>query len=255
MLVDKLILCLGLLVFPALACENALLLQLKTELGDEIAQKMFETYPDLAKAPAGSDLEKARSLLSPEDAADLQNDLVFLEANPNLPIENIFSTLRNYKPQNASQQEALRWAQKLVSAKPGQGAGLFLQGAPGLGKTHLSVAVAKEFFRQGLRVAYIATDSRGFVMDPPKYENFDVFVLDDFNNGYGNSRDVYRSAIYRVHKHGGKIFVTSNSTMEKYTTEAVEEAERPRFMDRIKTLFKILRLDGDSYRKENGWFD
>lgn len=246
----------------AQACEKSAIpevfpIQVAISLTNEQAARLLKHFPQieiLHNSPA-TGLEISTQKLSVEERETLQNDLDFLSKNTEIPLENIFSTLANYQPANASQEAALQWARRLLMAQPMQGAGLFLEGSVGLGKTHLSVALAKEFFRRGLRVLYINSHQKDIYSLRPNVDLYDVFILDDFNNGFHCLKDVFTAAVYKVHTKGGKLFVTTNSTYDKIVSDAVGREDLARYQDRTKSMFKVLRLQGESFRQDTGWFN
>lgn len=250
-------------VFPSLSCETALLsddtLTIQLFLSPEQSEGLLSTFPNskIIRNDETQGLIVNIKNLSEDQRNTLKNDLDFLKANPEVPLENIFCTLENYSPQNESQKIALEAARRLIEVKPKQGAGLYLEGSMGLGKTHLAVAVAKEFFRRGLRVLYLnsnQSDIANYDKDTGWLDQFDVYILDDFNNGYHpHTRNPFTKIVYKVHSKGGKLFVTTNSTYEKFIEEAIETRDRGRYLDRTKTMFKILHLNGESFRKDAGW--
>ncbi len=250
-------------ILPTLSCEKSLLnddtLKAQLFLSPEQSEGLLSTFPssEIISNDESQGLVVNIKNLNEDQRNTLKNDLDFLKANPELPLENIFCTLENYAPQNESQKTALEAAKRLIEVKPKQGAGLYLEGSMGLGKTHLAVAVAKEFFRRGLRVLYLNSNQSNigaFDKDTSWLNQYDVFILDDFNEGYHPyTRNPFTKIVYKVHSKGGKLFVTTNSTYEKFIEEAIESKDRGRYRDRTKSMFKILRLDGESFRKDAGW--
>src|SRR5439155_19767035 len=66
-------------------------------------------------------------------------------------------TLANFAAYNASLERAVVQARRVAEAFPVVGRGLFLEGQPGVGKTHLAVAVLKQVID--------ATGARGLFYD------------------------------------------------------------------------------------------
>ena len=96
-----------------------------------------------------------------EDIIRARLDLNIYFHNPKLPLENICNRLDTYRPRNKSQKQLLNWANKLLALETTTSAGLFAHGSPGTGKTHISVALAKEFLLKGQEVHYISPESYG----------------------------------------------------------------------------------------------
>jgi DNA replication protein DnaC len=64
-------------------------------------------------------------------------------ADANIPRRYQHCTLENFTAYNESLTRAIAQARRLVGAFPAVNVGLFLEGQPGVGKTHLAVAVLK----------------------------------------------------------------------------------------------------------------
>ena len=64
-------------------------------------------------------------------------------ADANIPRRYQHCTLDNFLAYNESLARAVAQARRLVDAFPAAAAGLFLEGQPGVGKTHLAVAILK----------------------------------------------------------------------------------------------------------------
>jgi DNA replication protein DnaC len=62
----------------------------------------------------------------------------------NIPRRYQHCTLANFLAYNESLERAVAMARRLADAFPAAGVGLFLEGQPGVGKTHLGVAVLKQ---------------------------------------------------------------------------------------------------------------
>jgi DNA replication protein DnaC len=65
-------------------------------------------------------------------------------ADANIPKRYVHCTLANFVAYNDSLQRAVAQAQQVADAFPVVSRGLFLEGQPGVGKTHLAVAVLKQ---------------------------------------------------------------------------------------------------------------
>lgn len=66
----------------------------------------------------------------------------------NIPKRYQHCTIDNFKVYNESLERAAAQARKLAEEFPAVGRGLFLEGQPGVGKTHLAVAVLRQVMQQ-----------------------------------------------------------------------------------------------------------
>ncbi len=78
-------------------------------------------------------------------------------ADANIPKRYQHCTLDNFLAYNESLQRAVTQGRQLAEAFPRAGVGLFLEGQPGVGKTHIAVAVLKQIVE--------ATGARGLFYD------------------------------------------------------------------------------------------
>jgi DNA replication protein DnaC len=79
-------------------------------------------------------------------------------ADAGIPKRYQHCTLTNFTSYNESLERAVAQARRLVDAFPAAGVGLFLEGQPGVGKTHLAVAVLKQIIeRNGARGLFCDT--------------------------------------------------------------------------------------------------
>ena len=71
-----------------------------------------------------------------------------MEGRVRIPPRYAHCTLESFIPQNFSQVRALAEAHRFADRFPDSGRGLFLVGAPGVGKTHLAVGIAAELVQR-----------------------------------------------------------------------------------------------------------
>jgi DNA replication protein DnaC len=78
-------------------------------------------------------------------------------AGANIPKRYQHCTIANFTAYNESLEKAVRDAQAVAEAYPASAKGLFLEGQPGVGKTHLAVAILRQVVEQ--------TSARGLFYD------------------------------------------------------------------------------------------
>jgi hypothetical protein len=225
---------------------------------DALVATLCKHYPRLRTSMEGrGQASLDMSGLDPHEVDRIGLDLQFFELNPTLPLENLCSHLGNYNPQNGSQEEMLEYARKLVALdEPGIGAGLFMYGEAGIGKSHLAIGVSKEFMRRGLSPNFQIADRYTFGMKIP-LDPGQVWVIDDLNSGYHISKNLFKEVVLNAHSRGGRVFVTSNKSYDELMTELFvgdNQANRMRYEDRTRGMFKILKVNGDSFRQANAWY-
>jgi len=195
--------------------------------------------------------------LSKTEKDNFALDLMMLQKNQGIPLENLCCRLDNFESKNPSQEELVRYSQKLLDIDDrGIAAGLYMYGDPGVGKTHLSLALAKEFMRRGYDSEY-RNASMGGCTDNLNLIPGQVWIIDDLNSGYGMGRDLFKRVVIHAHNAGGRVFVTSNKPYNTLLDELFnvsEQAERMRLEDRSKGMFKILAVGGSSNRVRNTWY-
>lgn len=196
--------------------------------------------------------------LSVSDIEKLRLDLQFFDQNPAVPLENICAHVDAYVPRNESQAELVKFANLLVELNDeSSGAGIYMWGDAGIGKSHMSVALSKIFMKRGLSPVFMPADSYGFNTHLDLQAG-QVWIIDDMNSGYGIAARLFKQVVLNVHERGGRMFVTSNKPYEELMREAFVgdgEANRLRYDDRTKGMFKIIHVEGDSYRQANAWYN
>ncbi len=224
-----------------------------------VIARLQETYPTLRidSDGSGSSFQADTSALSAEQLRRLTLDLEFFERNPTLPLESLCSHLDTYSPRTPSQIEMLEFAKRLAALKgESVGAGLYMWGEAGIGKSHIAVGLAKDFMERGLDPIFMTADTYSFDTHL-RLEPGQVWIIDDMNSGYGISSRLYKKVILNIHDRGGRVFVTSNKPYEDLMREMFVgdgDAERMRYEDRTKGMFKILHVVGASYRQEQAWY-
>ncbi len=179
----------------------------------------------------------------------------FIKGHPEIPRENRACTLGTYDPKNESQEEALKWARRVMGLPSSTGAGLWLWGPVGVGKSHLAVGIARDLSDRGKKVFFYQGGPSSALSSriAPQY---DVFVLDDMNSFYG-SGGAFREIVLECFNKGKHLFVTSNASYETLLPQAFVAAadEKPRFEDRIQNMIKVLHIGGSSQRSGASWMN
>ncbi len=195
--------------------------------------------------------------LSPQKSQMLHLDLEFYSRNQQLPLENLCAHLENYQPKNSSQEELLHFAQRLIDFEDDSvGAGLYMYGEAGIGKSHIAIAVSKQFMQRGLEPNFMVAD-RYTLGSELNLQPGQVWVIDDMNSGFHLSSRMFKQVVLNAHDRGGRVFVTSNKNYEELMSEMFvgdSKANRVRYDDRTKGMFKILHVTGDSYRQAHAWY-
>ncbi len=144
----------------------------------------------------------------------------------NYPKESNENTFENYRVTNADQQNILdlskKFANKVAGQKIQDGPLYFgIYGVPGIGKTHLSVAISKYVSKYGKKVIFINSNrigdiyqsSGGASMDRYYKEwtdNKDLIIIDDINSIYNSAALFFKEAFRYTLFNGKALLVTSN---------------------------------------------
>lgn len=228
-------------------------------LSAAVVERLQIQFPALRLVRSGGDsvIGLDDSELNGTDTNNLAIDLAFYLHNPSLPLENLCSRLDNYEPRTESQKELLRYAYQLAELNDSsRGAGLFIYGDAGIGKSHIAVGISKNFMSKGLLPTFMSADTYTFNTHLD-LESGQVWIIDDLNSGYGLSSRLYKKVILNIHDKGGRVFVTSNKPYEDLLKEMFVgegSADRTRYDDRTRSMFKILKVHGDSYRQDTAWY-
>ena len=226
-------------------------------LTDAMLATLQKHYEGL-KVDSGERVTLDMRELSDREAEKVALDVRFYANNPQLALENLCSHLDNYDPKNASQEALLEYANRLVGIDdPSVTAGLWVYGNAGVGKSHIAVALAKEFMRRGMQANFrFASDVS--MEDSESVLSNQAGVIDDLNSGYEVNREIHTDIILEAHNKGGvRLFITSNLAYEAYMNQRFRscdnQADRIRYIDRTEGMFKVLEIVGESHRQQNVW--
>jgi DNA replication protein DnaC len=222
-----------------------------------VISKLHKHYPDLQWAELGTSVHFNLERLPAQEREYFILDMRFFEQNPSLPLENICSRLENYNPKNTSQEELLMYAKQLIALQDESvGAGLYMFGEAGIGKSHVAISISKEFMKRGLHPNFQTAEhyrlKQNTILTPGQ-----VWIIDDMNSGFHLSSRLFKEVVLNAHDRGGRVFVTSNKNYDELMYEMFVgdgKANRMRYEDRTKGMFKILNVSGDSYRQANAWY-
>lgn len=177
--------------------------------------------------------------------------------NPKLEL----ATFENYFPQNESQEQAL--SKTLQFAKEFQtDKSLWLQGRPGLGKSHLSASIAKEVMNQGYNSIFISlprlmTEIRNTYNRKSEHTELDIFkaleavdllILDDIGAEKTKEDEGLswsKSKIFEiVDSRIGKATVYTTN----YTAKELIHMYGERDFSRMIENAEIIVMNGENYR-------
>ena len=226
-------------------------IDLRQLLTEAVVNELKRHYEGLEVALQGDGVNLSGS--SDEAVAKARLDLKFYFMNPNLPLENLCSRLDNYNPTTDSQKELLDYAQRLLSLDRTATAGLFMWGDPGVGKTHMTVALTKEFLSREQDAYFLSSETCNL---PVHLGPRQVWICDDLNSPYSLYMDRFKEIVLNAHNKGGRVFVTSNASYDSLMERAfsLRPDEKTRYIDRTKQMFKVLHITGSSRREQTAWY-
>ncbi len=179
-----------------------------------------------------------------------------------------------YFPKGRSQEEALKRAAEYLEAFPEVPRGLLFVGPPGVGKTHLSVAILKklileknvagkfidetEFLRR-LQYSYgpdSAETEREVLLPLMKV---DLLVWDDLGTGRPTewAMETIRTLLNHRYTFQKQTIFTTNWSLRQQRTKPGETGEQtlaerigPRLLSRIMEMAEVIQVTGADYRTE-----
>lgn len=226
-------------------------------LNSAVLSTLKKNYPLIEYTTTDKTVTFKTELLSHTQRSCIESDLIFFQSNPHLPLENLCSQLSNYTPQNDSQKIMLEYAYKLVELdEDSSGAGLFMFGDAGIGKSHIAIGISKLFMQRGLNPQFLVAEKYTFSTRIELHPE-QVWVIDDMNSGFHVSSRLFKQVVLNAHERGGRVFVTSNKEYDELMSELFvgdSKANKIRYVDRTKGMFKILHVTGSSHRQAHAWY-
>ena len=138
---------------------------------------------------------------------------------------------------------------------------LLIQGPPGVGKSHLAIALGREAIRHGYSVlftpatalvtALVKGHSEGkLVLGLAQLSKPKLLILDEF--GYlpfePAAAHLLFQLVSRRYERGSSIMVTSNRTVGDWGTVLGDQVVATAILDRLLHHSHVLTIRGDSYR-------
>jgi DNA replication protein DnaC len=190
-----------------------------------------------------------------------------------IPTRYHHCTIENVEAYNESLKRAAKYAQRVVDEFPvatrtgtGRDAGLLLMGLPGVGKTHLAVAILKQcIYKGGVGLFYVMgdlmADLRGTYAAGAettesellrRVSEADVVVFDDLGRERATDwRDEMLHIIInaRYSHRRPTIFTTNYDVADIDDPDALQVRVGMRVYSRLHEMCELMHLDGADYRE------
>lgn len=231
---------------------NKNITNLEQTLTGAVADELIKQYNGLEVYSNRAKLDFSN--VSKKDIININLDLKFYFKNPELPLENLCSRIDNFETRTESHKDLLKYAKHLLSLDKTATAGLFIYGNPGVGKSHMAVALAKRMMLMNQEAYFLSGENYRL---SAKLGPNQVWILDDLNSPYGMYMSAFKEIVLNAHNKGGRVFVTSNTPYQKLMDHAfvADPEDELRYMDRTKNMFEILKIGGNSKREEKSWIN
>jgi DNA replication protein DnaC len=188
----------------------------------------------------------------------------------NIPSRYHHCTLANFEAYNESLKRAIDYASRLVSDFPARttekDGGLLLIGLPGVGKTHIAVAMLKQCIYRGgtgqfystsdlmalLRSTYTGQESTSESDVLKRVTDADIVVLDDLGRERSTEwRDEMLHLIVnaRYSNRRPTIFTTNYDVGELDDLDSLQVRVGVRVYSRLQEMCELMKLDAADYRE------
>ncbi len=187
-----------------------------------------------------------------------------------IPTRYLHCSLDNFEAYNESLKRAVAYARRIVADYPGRSSerdnGLLLIGLPGVGKTHLAVAMLMECIRKGaagafyttmdlmvaLRSTYSSSEGASEADLLREITEADILVLDDLGRERATDwRDEMLHLIVnaRYSNRRPTIFTTNYDVADFDDPDALQVRVGLRVYSRLQEMCESLHLDAADYRE------
>jgi DNA replication protein DnaC len=191
-------------------------------------------------------------------------------AAANIPTRYQHCTLDNFEAYNDSLKRAVKYARTVVADFPvnsaGRDRGLLLIGLPGVGKTHIAVAILKECIRKGgtgrffttvdlmaaLRSTYSGNDALTESAVLKDVSEADLVVLDELGRERATEwRDeILHLVINQRYSHRRPTILTTNFDVSDIDDpDALQVRVGMRVYSRLNEMCELMHLDAADYRE------
>ena len=198
-------------------------------------------------------------LSNPQKNFEGSNIVKYLTVDGCISSENRNSTFENYNPDNIKRKELYElissFSNAVIEHDFKRPLGIILSGNPGIGKTHLSIAVLKKtLLHSNKRILFLDEKflNEYYQFNVSRYniskeiKDFDFIIFDDINQIHGAAAGALEKIFKDVFLHNKILIVSSNINLDviyRYIPRYVS------YIDEVKNNFVVVdNLNTNSYR-------